>query len=369
MISRMSATTIKKKSEPITPSPADAARSAYSSASTALAQNRQTLATATAAHNSLIERRDKGDATVTATEVREAREEVEHWTALVSAARRNMQLAERRLVNEDTDLAAAVAPVLTEMVGVPVIITTTRPSYSREQAPVVYLVQTKPTKAAPYTGIISGDVSVVFVRSAIHRGLAIERAETLAGAHGVRLSARAGGSQEMDDLVIDSAQLTVLSAWPKVPVIAANTDDGFRINSFISGVGEIVSRPTRSVANAAYRGVRMGSGSTGYDDSATGAHVISTGSVVSDDTDADGLRHRKIAVTLVAEPGRHCLLNTDEVVQSVIRGLERMKDTCATAIGRIVSVDIGAVTPTPDRRPSRTISVIFDFVSRVPVTS
>lgn len=154
------------------PAPLSAAEQSQADYAAALAivrDREDALRNAAAALENLENRRHEGDESVTARQVRDAQDEVEHRNVLLNAARTKAKKAGKAVVNTSTALADALAAYLGEVLGLTPATTWEKydPRTQPESVPAAVLVQTD-KETMPGDGFLSGSAYFYFTRARLH---------------------------------------------------------------------------------------------------------------------------------------------------------------------------------------------------------
>lgn len=166
---------------------------------------------------------DGGDDTLSADAEVQALAGVSRATRLLAAAEVAERKAKAALISTDVSLAAALSPMIAEVLRTTPSVQAYRPSEPATELPSAVAVQTGPTKADPRSGALSGVVEVVFTRSALHREADAAAFQDAASDHDVSLTADSHTLQD-GDIFTDVVRLRVTSLFPEVPAIAAAAD-------------------------------------------------------------------------------------------------------------------------------------------------
>ena len=305
-------------------------------------QEKQSAANALAAAEvrvqSIRDRLFAGDGSATA-DLQAAKVEVEAAETLSAGADARLRSAEiaASSMNTDTTLAVVVALVIDEALpGVEVIPVSAVPTSTPPSLPVAYVVQSKATTLNTIEGSISGGVQVKYVRQPIHRELDTRTIESTARAHKVRGkvgSAVSSGGQ----VVTDTVQMTVSSAWAPIPTIRGGAIKPFRLSTFAHGLEADVREAFASSADPR-RGVTFGSGNA----NARIAQVdVNAGRATLQELGTDnGVRRIAVTVGVQVEGRKSCTYSGADMQHRMAQSLSTRQGEVAAGIGRIEAVEV-----------------------------
>lgn len=254
----------------------------------------------------------------------------------LSGAIRSLDLAQRAVIHTDTDVAEAVAGVVSGVLpGVPVL-TTCAPLASKPdvaQRPVVVVRQVGPTVHRP-SGQVSGEVEAVYFKTVLHASVNREQ-----------LAAAVEGSTDVDAGVEvhprethDTIRFTVDSAIvgvPLIPVVSA---------AHLSTIGQ----RTMGAAMASLRGHREGMGAgraqTDYGHAPLvtlpGVTAATFGYSSSEEMDDDGIRTLTVVGYVCArdDAGRGFGARHDDIAGTFL-------DQFLPGLGRVTSIQLSDLDP------------------------
>jgi hypothetical protein len=325
-----------KKSTPDNAAAMEAARIRLADAEALEASRRQQLDTWTEKMLELEERLEEGDDSVTVQDQRDASDEAERAGTLHAAAVAAVEAARRAIPNTDTSLAAAVSTAISNALGVPVTVTTTKPEAPEAKAlPAAFVTQTRPSQSDTIEGIIRGAVDVTYYRTRLHVPASTEAIERAAEAARISVDIKdLGTAEDASGVVVDVLRIDARAALP-IPVIAFNGQDAFRIDRFASAVAGHVADSMQS-PTAPSVGVRMDVSGNASQQAASVRVVAGKPSVQSDETDTNGVRRRSVAVTLTATPAKgSAYVEPPDFRACLERAVTVQKDTHAPGLGRV----------------------------------
>jgi len=298
-------------------------------------QVRDQLDTESAELASLTERLGSGDSSVDLGELARLRLIVADLDTLATACDRKVNLAARDAVTDNPDIAEALAPIIQEALGgVPVIVTTERPTRLRAGLPAVVLVQRRFSQRDNRTGELSGRVVVHYMRSAHHTPLTPERWREALPERTQAQPDHDGEplTYELGNGFVDRIPLRVTGALPWLPVIAGEPSAG-DWSTFVQGC---VRAAVSKIDGRDRQGQRRWRAR--IDVSRKDVQVI------SDDTDNEGVRTRTIEAVLHATKGSD-LLERSDTVRLVREAAEASVGTSFPLVGRLAAVEVSALAP------------------------
>jgi hypothetical protein len=318
----------------------------------------------------LLDRRRNGDDTVTPTQVRDARDEVEHWTELLAAADREVERATAAQINTDTTLAEALAGPLGKALGVEVTATCTDPSDVPKALPTVLLVQRRPADCNLRTGEVTGSAELVHF-GVQHR----HSAPTMEGVRGALLSAGirvrvspGGGLRHGQDVREVRLCIDRLSgAFPRVPTLAyAPSPDDLRharwvVADAIEAAHELVASPFAGLPMSASQQLL-----TNGPDRLSVLVKTDDPRLVSDTTGEDGQRLMTVEVQVKVTPKSWATTVTESsIYERRHEFAAAMVDIPARALGRCISAAVTA-TASPEKGAGVFLTYQITFASRLP---
>ena len=292
----------------------------------------------------------RGDASVTASAMAKADAAIERATLLAEAAKQALARHERTMPVRPV-LSQAVAPLLEATTGALVEVAHALPKTEELHAPVIYVVQKGLPKVDKFSGHLSGELELNYVRQALHAPLPTAKIDrAILASKDIYGQCGDASTSERGEFFLDRTRLLVRAVYPEVMRLPA-TPPSWAANQLAHAFAADLIEYTP--AAPVFKGVTIGAGGTGY---VYPVKVEVAGSKITSCTVIEGKRITTTMFTLDLHPRRRgsnltgyksTIAEAKKMARNAREVAKNMIGQPASGLGRVINAEVKPIAPRP----------------------